>query len=190
MALKRLLLRSSTVILTLIIFWACSNRQEQKIDQKSKAMNIDEILQMDNQTSAIIELDERVNELSDYGEDLSKLTEPQKVLLFVENLEREVNNGGFSQFYLNSSGDYAHETLRGLRTIEANKMADILAKANSVWPNQTVPKDRAKRKEVQEAIEEQASPIWDQCDNNFYQYPDDIVGLLLKYVKQHKVDFE
>lgn len=190
--LKRRQLRHSTIILTLLTFWACSNGQEQKqtTDEKPKTMSIDEILQMDDPTSAIIELDERVNELSDYGEDLSKLTEPQKVLLFVENLEREVNNGGFNQFYFNSSGDYAHETLDGLKTIGANKMADILAKANSVWPDQTVPKDRTERQEVQETIEEQADPVWGQCDDDFYEYPDDIAGLLLDYVKQHKSDFE
>ena len=153
-------------------------------------MSIDEMLKIEDPTSAIIELDERVNELSDYGEDISKLTEPQKVLLFVENLEREVNNGGFNQFYFNSSGDYAHETLDGLKTIGANKMVDILMKANSVWPNQTVPKDRTERQNIQETIEEQADPVWEQCDNDFYEYPDDIAGLLLEYVKKHKADFE
>jgi hypothetical protein len=153
-------------------------------------MSIDEILLMDDPTSAIIELDERVNALSNYGEDLSKLTEAQKVLLFVESLEREVNNGGFSQFYFNSSGDYAYEALDGLKTIGANKMADILTKANSVWPNQIVPKDRTERQNVQETIEGQAAPIWEQCDNDFYDYPDDIAGLLLEYVKQHKAEFQ
>ena len=78
-------------------------------------MTIDQILQMEDPTSAIIELDTRVNEISNYGEDLNKLTEPQKVLLFVENLEREINNGGFNQFYWNSSGDFAKQTLDGLK---------------------------------------------------------------------------
>ena len=111
-------------------------------------------------------------------------------MLFVENLEREVNNGGFNQFYFNSSGDYAHETLNGLNTIGAHRMADILTKANSVWPNQTVPKDWTERQNVQETIEEKADPVWQQCDNDFYEYPDDLAGLLLDYVKQHKADFE
>ena len=185
-------LRRSTIFLTFLAFCACCYGQGQKqtTEENHKNMSIDEILQMEDPTSAIIELDDRVNELSDYGEDLSKLTEPQKVLLFVENLEREVNNGGFHQFYFNSSGDYAHETLDALKTIGANKMADILTKANSVWPNQQVPKDRTKRENIQETIEEQAAPVWDECDNVFYAYPDDIAGLLLKYVKQHKADFE
>jgi hypothetical protein len=153
-------------------------------------MSIDEILNMDDHTSAIIELDDIVNEISNYGEDLTKLTEPEKVLLFVENLEREVNNGGFNQFYWNSSGDYAQETLEGLKIIKANKMAEILQRANSEWPDRTVPKDRTLRQNLQETIEEQADIVWEQCDNDFYQYLDDIVELLLDYVKLHKSEFE
>ena len=153
-------------------------------------MSTEEILQMDNPTLAIIELDKKVNALPNYGEDLTKLTEPQKVLLFVENLEWEVNNGGFNLFYWNSIGDYTIETLEGLLTIKANKMADILQKANSKWPNNTVPKDRSERQSVQATNEEQADEFWEQCDNEFYQYPDDIAGLLLEFVKQHKTDFE
>ena len=158
--------------------------------KKDDDFDLDKVLQMDDQTSAIIELDTRVNKLSDYGEDLTKLTESQKVLLFVENLEREVNNGGFNQFYWNSSGDFAHETLDGLKTIGATKMASILTKANPVWPDLAVPKDRTERQAEQEKIEEQANPTWEQCDTEFYEYPDDILTLLLGYVKQHKADFE
>src|SRR5690606_9411899 len=152
-------------------------------------MTIDEILQLEDQTTAVIKLDERVNELSDYGEDLSKLTEPEKVLLFVGNLEREVNNGGFQQFYLNTSGDYAHETYDALKTIGATTMAEILDKANSTWPKQTVPKNTIIRQKVQDTIEEQAEIVWDQCDADFYKYPDNIAGLLLKYVKENKSNF-
>ncbi|MEY3965840.1 MAG: hypothetical protein RL263_1009 [Bacteroidota bacterium] len=158
-----------------------------KMDNK---FDLDKVLRMDDNTAVVFALDTRVNELSNYSEDLRNLTEPQKNLLFVENAEREVNNGGFNQFYWNSSGDFAHETLTALQTIGANQMADILMKANSVWPNQTVPKDRTFRQEIQEEIEEQANPTWEECDQEFYKYPDDIADLLIKYVKQHRTEFK
>ena len=69
-------------------------------------------------------------------------------------------------------------------------MANILTKANSVWPDQNVPTNRTTRQKLHENIEEQADPTWEQCDTDFYEYPDDIAGLLLEYVKQHKADFE
>lgn len=107
--------------------------------RKKSRLKLERILKKDNTTEAIIELDSWVNELSNYGEDLSKLTKSQQILLFVENLEREVNNGGFHQFYWNSSGAFAHETHKGLITIGAKKAAEILLKANSEWPNQLIP---------------------------------------------------
>ncbi len=185
-------MKNCIAIVVTVFFYSCSNGHEKKsMDNQSPIkMKIEEILRMDDPESAIMELDAIVNKLSNYGEDLSKLTEPQKVLLFVENLEREVNNGGFDQFYWNSSGDYADETLNGLRTIGANKMADILHKASAVWPNESVPKDITERQNLHELIQEDASGVWGKCDTEFYAYPDDIVSLLLEYVKNHKKDFE
>lgn len=179
-------MKKIATILILFITVACSNEQ----NKKQNNISIDGIPKMSNPTSAIIELDERINELSNYGDNLSKLTEPQKVFWFIENLEREVNNGGFNQFYYNSSGDYAHETFKALRTIGAIKMSEIVNKANSAWPNQTVPKDRTERQNIQETIGEQANTVWELCDNQFYEYPDNITELLLKYVNQNKADFE
>lgn len=158
--------------------------------KKNNKFDLEKVLRMGDQTSMIIALDSRVNELSNYGEDLANLTEPQKTLLFVENVEREVNNGGFNQFYWNSSGDFAHETQNALMTIEANQMADIVNKANSVWPDQRVPKNRTQRQEIQQEIEEKANPTWEECDQEFYRYPDNIADLLIIYVKKNQVDFE
>lgn len=158
--------------------------------KKNNNFDLGKVLKLDDQTSVIIALDARVNELSNYGEDLTNLTEPQKNLMFVENAEREVNNGGFKQFYWNSSGDFAHETQNALKTIGANRIADIVSKANSVWPNQKVPKNRTRRQEIQEEIEEQANLTWEECDQEFYTYPDDIVTLLIDYVNKNRTDFE
>lgn len=152
-------------------------------------INIDKILEIEDETTAIIELDSKLNEISEYGEKIEKLNESQKTVLFVENLEREINNGGFNQFFFNSSGDFTHETINALKTIKAFKTADIVTKSISVWPNQNVPKDRAKRQDILEEIEEQANPIWNECDEEFYKYQDNIVTLLLDYVKSNKTDF-
>ncbi|MFN8842637.1 MAG: DUF4375 domain-containing protein [Chryseotalea sp.] len=38
-------------------------------------------------------------------------------------------------------------------------------------------------------IEMQANPIWNECDEEFYKYQDNIVILLLEYVKSNKSDF-
>jgi hypothetical protein len=49
----------------------------------------------------------------------------ESYVLAVEALEREVNNGGFSQFFLNSSGEFAAIIEEALRAIDCPKTADI-----------------------------------------------------------------
>jgi hypothetical protein len=152
-------------------------------------IDIEKILKIEDETAAIIELDTKLNEISKYGKEIERLTESQKTVLIVENLEREINNGGFNQFFFNSSGDFAHETVTALRTIKAFKTADIVSKSISAWPNQKVPKDRKKRQELLEEIAENADKVWNECDQEFYKYQDNIGILLLDYVRLNKTDF-
>ena len=96
-----------SILSILIISIVISSCGQPKID-------IEKILKIDNETTAIIELDTKLNEISNYGEDIERLNESQKTVLIVENLEREINNGGFNQFFFNSSGDFSHETVIAL----------------------------------------------------------------------------
>lgn len=63
-----------------------------------------------------------------------------------------MNNGGFSQFFFNSSGDFSHETLDALKVIKAERTAILLEKAIAEFPNAKVPKDTAERRELMEKI--------------------------------------
>jgi hypothetical protein len=139
--------------------------------------------------NAIIEIDNYVCKLCSWGDTLDRLTEPQKNFYFNQNLEREINNGGFNQFFYNSSGDFAHETLTSLRTIGANKTADILQQAIDQFPDSTVPKDRAKRQEILEQIENTADEVWEQLDQAFYKYEDNLYNLNIEYIKQNRNSF-
>lgn len=173
----------------LVIFSSCGQELKEPKNQEQSKMTIEQILEMDDVQLAVIELDTRVNELSDYGEDISKLTAPQKVLLFVENVEREVNNGGFNQFFWNSSGDYAHESLAALEVIGAKKTADIVRRAMAQWPDLNIPKDKTEREDLLMQIEKQAEADWRQCEEEFFAYEEDISQLLIQYVKKHKQEF-
>jgi hypothetical protein len=47
----------------------------------------------------------------------------------IEELDMEVNNGGFNQYFFNSSGQNCFETLRELKRLGKNKKAELLEKA-------------------------------------------------------------
>lgn len=71
-----------------------------------------------------------------------KLAARERLVLCLGNFEAEVNNGGFSQFFLNSSGDHAADTLKALEKIGARKGAAMLAEAMALFPGGAPPPDR------------------------------------------------
>lgn len=55
------------------------------------------------------------------------LTEAEKHICAIEELDGEVNNGGYAQYYFNSAGNHWHEALSGLAAVGATKRHKIMA---------------------------------------------------------------
>ena len=62
-------------------------------------------------------------------EEFAAQSNPQRVFSSIWALEAEVNNGGFSQFFLNDSSETAGFVVEALETIGAPKTADICRRA-------------------------------------------------------------
>ena len=151
--------------------------------------NLDKLLLSDNINGSIVEIDNFIGELCTYGDDMEKLTEVQKLFYINQNLEREVNNGGFSQYFINSSGNYAHETIKSLQTIGANTTADLLQNAIDQFPDHKVPKNRDERMELVKSNEEKANEVWEELNQKFYQYTDNLNDLNINYIKKNRNEF-
>jgi hypothetical protein len=105
------------------------------------------------------------------------------VASLIDNLESEVNNGGFDQFFYNSAGDNTAETIHALEEIGAATMADIVRRAAAKFPGNMPPKDRFARQEILLQISPDGE-AFDELDGEFYGYPDDLAELLAKYDSQ------
>lgn len=116
------------------------------------------------------------------------LSNSERVFLCVWNLEAEVNNGGFSQFFDNSAGDYAAETPGALRTIGASGMAELVEKAMAVFGTAGPPADREKRWEAMEALPEPEKERWQELDDAFVQLPSP-ENELRAFVEAHRSEF-
>jgi hypothetical protein len=112
----------------------------------------------------------------------------RKILFIIEELEREVNNGGFNQFFFNSSGDYIMETLNALEIIQSKNCYDILKRAIEKWPNNYLPSDRYERQDILLDIDSEYD-LWEDLDTEFYKYEEDIYSLLLKYIRENIENF-
>lgn len=65
---------------------------------------------------------------------LGQLSVRDQTVITVWALIGEVGNGGLSQFYYNSSGDWAFETVDALQRIGATEAAEIVRMTNSDFP--------------------------------------------------------
>jgi hypothetical protein len=137
----------------------------------------------DNLNKIIDTIYQDILKASDYGENLYKVTEEQKIVYHITRLESEICNGGLNQFFFNSSGQYATETLDSLRKIGATRTLSILEKAISFWPDFFVPKDTTtRRQELIEKIEQVADSEWTKLDKVYYQDEDKITEKLFQFI--------
>jgi hypothetical protein len=116
------------------------------------------------------------------GAKFDALPELDRVLIAIWGLEADVNNGGFDQYYFNSSGDQAFSAPVALEKIGAGRMAAIVREANSLFGREGPPRDRDTRQSELAAITEHNEALFDKLNGRFYDYPDDIAALLTAYL--------
>jgi Domain of unknown function (DUF4375) len=141
-----------------------------------------------NKNKILINLSE--SEMTKVGrEDFSEQSFPQKVFSAIWEVEAEVNNGGFSQYFLNSSAESASFVVAALEEIGAPKTASICQRAiATAFPTglpQKVDSIRSAAADFSEETLEKLEPL----DEEFFSYPHDLTDLLLAYVKRHPDEF-
>jgi hypothetical protein len=111
-----------------------------------------------------------------------ELSEMDQTVILIWSLQGEVSNGGFDQFYCNSTGDYAVETVRALEGIGAKKTAALLSEGNRLFPTQPVTPDRERRIAELDTFSDSATQTWDRLERVFYSDPDRLDELLVEYL--------
>jgi hypothetical protein len=124
------------------------------------------------------------------------LTNEEFVVLSVEAMEREVNNGGFHQFFSNSSVRFAPRLVSSLERIGAtktqklaNRVLALVGVESSVAEIQTID-------DISDAVQkrlndnDEAADILSDIDTDYYDLDEDIVGLLFTFVKGNVEKFD
>ena len=101
----------------------------------------------------------------------------------------EVNNGGFSQFFFNSSGDYVYEIVAALHEFGATETAKICQRAIDAF-GMDIPECIEERRELIYKIEDtETEAIWNECDDAFYATGENLTMLAFNYVHNYKEYF-
>jgi hypothetical protein len=147
---------------------------------------IDAILSIANPTGFAIALSDFINSRPTPFE---RMSPGEQAAYCVDELEREVNNGGFEQFFLNSSGDYARPVVDALQRIGATQAAQLVDRAIAPFGTTGPSPDRDTRTAQVEILGEPARDLWNALTEAFLKYPDDLTGLLRRYVEANKSEF-
>lgn len=163
--------------------------ESEEWDYEDKEYTFEEIVAMEDFSDLIVELCWYITKKADYGDALERLTEQEKVLFFCSQLEAEVYNGGFDQFFFNSSGDYCYETVEALKTIGAESTLEMLERAMAVYSD-PLAADCDERTEYME--ENQTDEMYEklcELDEEFYSCEEDRTELLYEYYMDNQENF-
>ena len=151
--------------------------------------NMEHIWNLTDTNDFVVAMTEHLDNKTQYGEDMSALSEAERIFYITQTLEMEVNNGGFSQFFYNSSGNFSNELVGAFTAIGANATAAICQKAISAF-GRDIPVDRDEREEMLDELEsDEIDEILEECDSAFLDYEDNLNELNYNFVMKNKKSF-
>ena len=113
------------------------------------------------------------------------LSREETYVLAVEGLEREVNNGGYGQFFFNSSNEYAGSIVSALRAIGCPKTADITQQAIAALGIQGEPTREAMEAVIlseNDAVKQRLG----ECDERYFANDEPIADRLFDWIKRNR----
>jgi Domain of unknown function (DUF4375) len=117
-----------------------------------------------------------------------KLAAEERVILAIEALEREVNNGGYGQFFVNSSREYSPIIVDALRRIGCPKTAEITQKALRIVQEAPM-SDEEIENGTWEDNEERQDALG-ECDSLYFKGPENIDESLFAFIKANRARIE
>jgi|SRR5438876_1068189 len=122
-------------------------------------------------------------------QDFERQSRPQRVFSSIWALESEVNNGGFSQYFLNDSCETAVFAAEALETIGAPRTADICSRAIATAFPVGLPETSNAISTVAADFSDEVLEQLQTLDSEFFAYPHNLTDLLFVYVSKHPEEF-
>lgn len=153
------------------------------------SMEIQAALDVADETDSFLQITDVIyDKEADFG--YNDLSASEKVIYCIDNLLREVENGGFVQFFRQEAGSYAKDTLTALEAIKAKESQTIFQSVLELFPNNQVPTDEDARIELFEDIESEYSDTLSKLDEQFHETGENLVALSLNYVQKNLKNFK
>lgn len=151
---------------------------------KYDGQSVDELIGLQNThriDSIVLAFEDALDVRRDNGEELAGV---ELVILAIEALERGVNNGGFSQFFCNSSVEYAAVIVASLRNIGCHEMANLAQRAIDILAVDSLDPDTIEKR--MDPDNEGLERALGELDDIFFK-SDEVPGYaLFEYIKNNR----
>jgi Domain of unknown function (DUF4375) len=117
-------------------------------------------------------------------EGAQSLTDEEGIVIAVEALERDVNNGGYHQFFINSSREFASTVVSALQRIGCKKTAAITQRAVKALGTSDLTSQAIDA--VMAGSDEQLLAKLSRCDDSYYDRAEPIAERLFSFIKANR----
>jgi len=133
----------------------------------------------------------KIDDESEEREIVKSLTPGQRAIYVTMIVESEVNNGGFNQFYYNSSGQLADMMEEAFKTIEAGQFTDLARQANLIYAGIKVDLEKYKDGTMESFSESYKDNPLNDLDDKFYTLGEDeaLSKIRIKYIRNNVKEF-
>jgi hypothetical protein len=110
------------------------------------------------------------------------LSPEERIILAIEALEREVNNGGYSSFFTNSSQEFAPIIVNALVRIGCPKTVEI---SQTAIDSLDLPSLSVEAIDAAMSAQDHEDEL-NECDDSYYKAGEDIAGRLFAFIKLNR----
>jgi len=118
---------------------------------------------------------------------IDSLTQKERYIYAIDGMLTEVNNGGFNQFFFNSTGELTYELVAALEEIGSTKFKSIASKAVDIFGEIPSLDEDSRYSHLEKITKEDELRLWDECDDEFYDCDEDIESMTVAYAKANLI---
>ena len=121
---------------------------------------------------------------------IRRLNQGQLAVYAMYVADFEILDGGFDQLWFNSSGAIANELPPAAELVGSPEFAAIFRDAATLWPDRTIPRDRAKREALLDTIDhDRIAELDERYAATQYKRKTALANVLAPYIRAHTDQF-
>lgn len=120
---------------------------------------------------------------------LAAFTRGERFVYAIEGMVREVNNGGWNQFFFNSSGALAFDLVPALEAAGSKENLSIARRAVELFGKPASLGDEDRYKQLVKVTKDGKIFPWEKLEDEFYENPEDLEAMIIEFIARNPAEF-